>query len=1067
MITLTPRQRAFAIAFFAVAVSLPSPVWAQEKSVNPGINAPYEKNPNAKKFVASFETESREVYVQRKEIVAACRLKPGMSVADVGAGTGLFTRLFAAEVTPSGTVYAADIAENFLQHIKASCEKAGIKNVKTVLCKVDSSELPPNSVDVVFLCDVYHHFEFPVKTLASLNAALKPGGRLVLVDYRRIQGKTTAYIMKHVRAGQEVVTREIEAAGFQVKREEKFLKENYLLEFQRVEAKAKPAEPPRSSPKLSYSRDIRPILAESCFACHGADAAQRKADLRLDVRAIAVKEAIVPGKAAESPLWNRITSDDPDEQMPPPESRKPHLTPAAAAKLRRWIDEGAEYESHWAYTAPKRPTVPQMPEHYTATWVRNPIDHFIAAGHAEHGLEPSVDADPRRLLRRMRFDLTGLPPTPEEAAAFTADSSPAAYERNVDRLLALPQFGERMAMYWLDVVRYADTGGYHSDNERDVWLYRDYVIQAFNDNKPFDQFTLEQLAGDLLPGADREQKIASGYNRLLQTTEEGGAQAKEYSAKYAADRVRNTAAAWLGSTMGCCQCHDHKYDPFTTKDFYSFGAFFADVREEPIKRQEQTPVPTPEQEARLKTLKAELAAAEAELAALKPDLAASQETWEKSVKAAPPSPKNSSPKNKETPPLPKNVAAALKVDPAKRSKKQKQLVAEQYRSVLALHQPAAKKVEDLKRERARLQAEIPTTLITQAVPPRTMRILPRGNWQDDSAPIVTPAIPEFLGKIAVKDRRPTRLDLAQWMVSRDNPLVARVLVNRLWKLLFGQGLVRTCDDLGTQGTWPTHPELLDWLAVELIDSGWNVKHVMKLMVMSRTYQQSSNGSPERDSRDPANSWLARQGRFRLDAEMVRDNALAVSGLLSPRIGGPSVKPYQPAGYWDYLNFPQRQWQNDHGENQYRRGLYTFWQRTFLHPSLLAFDASTREECTVDRPRSNTPLQALALLNDPTYVEASKVFAARIVLEGGRTESERLRYAYRRALERDPTSEEAGLLLQLYRRHLAQYQADPAAAAMLLNVGDAKPPKEAQPAELAAWTSVARVVLNLHETVTRD
>ena len=348
-----------------------------------------------------------------------------------------------------------------------------------------------------------------------------------------------------------------------------------------------------------------------------------------------------------------------------------------------------------------------------------------------------------------------------------------------------------------------------------------------------------------------------------------------------------------------------------------------------------------------------------------------------------------------------------------------------------------------------------------------MRILPRGNWQDDSGPVVEPAIPEFLGKIDVKDRRATRLDLARWMVSRDNPLVARVLVNRLWKLLFGQGLVRTCDDLGTQGALPSHPELLDWLAVELIDSGWNVKHVMKLMVMSRTYQQTSRSNPDLDRRDPTNTWLARQGRFRLDAEMVRDNALAVSGLLSPRIGGPTVKPYQPAGYWDYLNFPQRQWQDDHGENQYRRGLYTFWQRTFLHPSLLAFDASTREECTVDRPRSNTPLQALALLNDPTYVEAAKVFAGRIVREGGRTEAERLRYAYRRAIQREPTAAEADLLTRLYRQHLAQYQADRAAAAALLKVGDAQPPDGVEPAELAAWTSVARVVLNLHETITRD
>jgi ubiquinone/menaquinone biosynthesis C-methylase UbiE len=993
----TPIRRFSSITFalLLLPLLLALAVRAQEKSVNPEINAQYQKNPDAKKYVASFEVESREVFNLRKQIVTACRLKPGMSVADVGAGTGLFTRLFAAEVAPGGTVYAADIAANFLKHIEATCKDAGIKNVKTVLSKVDSSELPPASVDMVFLCDVYHHFEFPQKTLASLHVALKPGGRLVVVDYRREKGKTAEWIFKHVRAGQEVVTREIEAGGFKLQGEEKFVKENYMIEFQRVEQKASPPAADQRPSPLSYSRDIRPILAQSCFTCHGADAGQRKADLRLDVRASAIKEAIVPGKAAESPLLQRITSDDPDERMPPPSSKRARLSPQAVAEIRGWIDAGAKYEGHWAYTPPTRPPLPKIPEKYAANWARNAIDQFIAAGYAQQDLPPSPDADPRTLLRRLRFDLTGLPPSPEECEAFAADHGPPAYQQTVDRLLASPQFGERMAMYWLDVVRYADSGGYHSDNERSVWLFRDYVVQAFNGNKPFDRFTEEQLAGDLLPGATREQRIASGYNRLLQTTEEGGAQAKEYTAKYAADRVRNTAAAWLGSTMACCQCHDHKYDPFTMKDFYSFGAFFADVGEQAVGRQEQAPMPTPEQEARMKQLDADI-------------------------------------------------------------------------DVLAKQKPPAKeKIEELKRQKAALQAEIPTTLVTQAVPPRTMRILARGNWQDDSGPLVTPAIPEFLGKIDVKDRRATRLDLARWMVSRDNPLVARVLVNRLWKLLFGQGLVRTCEDLGTQGAFPSHPELLDWLAVELIESGWNVKHVMRLMVMSRTYQQTSRSNADLDRRDPTNTWLARQGRFRLDAEMVRDNALAISGLLSLRMGGPTVKPYQPAGYWDYLNFPTRQWQDDHGENQYRRGLYTFWQRTFLHPSLLAFDASTREECTVDRARSNTPLQALAVLNDPTYVEAAKVFAARILREGGRTEAERLQYAYRRAIQRQPTAAEANLLTRLYHQHLAQYQADRAAAAALLKVGDAQPPAGVEPAELAAWTSVARVVLNLHETITRD
>jgi hypothetical protein len=781
------------------------------------------------------------------------------------------------------------------------------------------------------------------------------------------------------------------------------------------------ASPPK---KISYNRDIRPLLANSCYACHGPERGKRKAGLRLDDRDSAVREAIVPGKSAESPLLQRISTSDPDEQMPPKESKRPRLPSAAVAIIRQWIDEGARYEPHWAYVRPmrSRPPVAQ-----NAAWANNSIDHFIAAVHEEQGLKPSPDANPRTLARRLRFDLTGLPPSPAEVDAFAADPSPAAYEKLVDRLLASPQFGERMAMYWLDVARYADSGGYHSDNERTVWLYRDYVVQAFNGNKPFDQFTKEQLAGDLLPGSTDEQKIASGYNRMLQTTEEGGAQAKEYTAKYAADRVRNMGVAWLGSTTGCSQCHDHKFDPITQKDFYSLAAFFADVREVATGRQEQTPMPTAEQAARLRQLDAEIAAIEKEL----------------------------------HPPLPRAVPAQAVESRSKGSDpKAKPAPTEQ-------PNPAQSRLAGLKRQKDELVKSIPTTLITVAVPPREVRLLRRGNWQDDSGPLMTPAVPDFFGKLEIKGRRPTRLDLAQWVVSRENPLAARVLVNRLWKLLFGQGIVRTLDDFGTQGAMPTHPELLDWLAVELMDSGWNVKHVMKLIAMSRTYQQTSVPSRELAERDPINQWLARQGRFRLDAEMVRDNTLAISGLLALKLGGPTAKPYQPAGYWSFLNFPVRDWANDHGDNQYRRGLYTFWQRTFLHPSLLAFDASTREECTVERTRSNTPLQALVLLDDPTYVEASRVFAARIVREGGDTEAARIAFAFRQVLQRPPAPREVGLLQKLYEQHLKQYQADEAAARALLAVGDAKPPEGIAPAELAAWTSVARVMVNLHETITRD
>ena len=810
------------------------------------------------------------------------------------------------------------------------------------------------------------------------------------------------------------------------------------------------AEPAAWEKPVRFSRDIQPILARSCYACHGPDASNRQADLRLDVRAEAVKSAIVPGKAQASPLWQRISSKDPDDRMPPPESKKPALEPGQIELIRRWIDEGAPFDQHWAYVKPQPPAVPKVEN---TSWPLNPIDRFIADGHRRHGLQPAPEADRRTLIRRLSFDLVGLPPAPAEVDAFAADASPDAYERLVDRLLASPHYGERMAVYWLDVARFADTCGYHSDNHRELWLYRDWVIGAFNANQPFDQFTIEQLAGDLLPNATRDQRIASGYNRLLQTTEEGGAQAKEYTAKLAADRVRNTGAAWLGSTFGCAECHDHKFDPFTTRDFYCFAAFFADVKESAVGRQEQTKMPSAEQAARLQQLDAQIAPLRKLLDTSTPELEAAQEQWEKSLA--------------DHQGLPEHVAAILKTEPSKRSGEQKQALAAYYRGIAPQLASTRDALAPLQRQRDELDASIPTTLITESVAPRVVRLLPRGNWQDDSGEVVEPGVPAFLGSLGVDGRRPTRLDLARWLTSPDHPLVARVFVNRLWRQMFGQGLVKTLDDFGSQGAPPSHPELLDWLAVEFRQSGWNIKRMVKRMAMSRTYRQSSQASKEAIQRDPANLWLARQGRFRLEAEFVRDNALAISGLLAPKIGGPSVKPYQPAGYWAYLNFPPREYVPDRGDNQYRRGLYTYWQRTFLHPSLLAFDASTREECTVERPRSNTPLQALVLLNDPTYVEAARALATRMMRQGGTTDGQRVQFALRHALAREALPEETAALLELYQKHLAQYARDEKAARELLQVGDAKAPDDLRPAELAAWTSVARAVLNLHETITRE
>ena len=1009
-----------------------------------------------------------------------------------------------------------------------------------------------------------------------------------------------------------------------------------------------------AEPKVSFTRQIKPILSNRCFTCHGPDEGERKAELRLDIRDEAVPSVIKPGDTEHSEMVVRISSSDPDEKMPPVDSKKPALSADEIALIRTWIDQGAEYDAHWSYVKPVRPAIPPVTSPVDAAWPVNPLDNFIAARLAEKGLSPSPEADKRTLLRRLSFDVIGLPPTPKELADFEADTTPEAYERVVDRLLASEHFGERMAVYWLDVVRYADTGGYHSDNHRDVSPYRDYVIEAFNNNKPYDQFTIEQLAGDLLPKATGEQRVASGYNRLLQTTEEGGAQPKEYTAKYAADRVRNTAAIWLASTMGCCECHSHKFDPFTHKDFYNFAAFFADVNEKAVGRQDQTKVPTADQEVQLARIEADLAKVRQQLAAKTPELDAARAKWEQTALASlgdstntwltskpekveakrgttlaiqddgtvlssgknPPKetyvvtlaasegtrgvrlealvddsfpnkglsrangnfvltevevqalaadgkpspvkltaaeadfsqdtypvanaidgkadtgwavaghekPANHTavftfaepvaPESKfvvtlhhdsqfaghnigrfrlaltksEKPSVsgaafPAELVEALQTEAAKRTPKHEALLDAHFRKIAPELASVREQIAKIEAEKATLEASFPSTLVSMSVAPRTVRLLPRGNWLDDSGEIAQPAFPGFLSSASSSGSsglpqadvpmpehlkgRLTRLDLARWIASRENPLTARVMVNRLWKLAFGRGIVKTLEDFGSQGEVPTHPELLDWLATEFMESGWDVKHTFKLMLMSRTYRQTSVILPEAAAKDPTNDLFSRQNRYRLEAEFVRDNALAISGLLVQKIGGPSVKPYQPAGYWQYLNFPTREWQNDVGENQYRRGLYTYWQRTFLHPSLAAFDASSREECTVDRPKSNTPQQALVLLNDPTYVEAARSLAGWTLQKGGSTTAERLEFAFRQALVRSPREEEAKILAAMLDKHQKEFAVEKESAATFLKVGDLKSPDSLDAAELAAWTNVCRVILNLHETITRN
>jgi len=957
--------------------------------------------------------------------------------------------------------------------------------------------------------------------------------------------------------------------------------------------------------QVDFVHDIRPILSDRCFACHGPDANARKADMRLDQRESALAAAIQPGDAEGSELVRRITNDDPELRMPPIDSNKIPITAAEADLIRRWIDQGANYDTHWSFVKPVQPEVPRFFSEFEEGF--HPIDAFMLQRLLREGLSPSPEADRRTLIRRLSFDLTGLPPSPDQVRGFLADTSSDAYEKVVDQLLDSRHYGERIALYWLDVVRYADTNGIHSDTHSDHAPYRDYVIKAFNDNMPFNQFVIEQLAGDLLAEATDDQKISSGFNRLNMWTHEGGAQPKEYTAIYAADRVRNTGSIFLGMTIGCAQCHDHKFDPFTMKDFYSFASFFADVKETAVGDQEAVSLPRiahDEEEAEvIRQLRQKLAAAQQRVDSSTPELEQGQKEWELEAielsKRLPALGTWSSlgpftVNNAETAfatafveeasinidrtttyqdgqlgwqeqkewkdgkihklagnnsanyllrtihayvdhplelslgsdggikiwlngelvfdkevfravaedqdrvsiqlrqgdnqllikivngtgehgfyfnplvngDIPSGIADILRMAPEEPGEEKQQELAAYFRSVTPLLASEREQLEKLKAEGDRLQVEM-KVLISQSIEPRMVRILPRGSWLDDSGEPVQPAPPEFLGNWDIGDRRATRKDLADWLVSPDNPLTARVFVNRLWKIAFGHGLVRTLDDVGAQGETPSHPELLDWLASEFVESGWDIKKMMKLLVMSSTYRQSSLVDPQLAERDPRNDLYARQSRYRLDAEMVRDNALAVSGLLTRQIGGRSVKPYQPAGYWQHMNFPERTWQHEEGAQLYRRGLYTYWCRTFLHPAMLAFDAPTREECTVQRPHSNTPAAALVLLNDPSFVEAARALAAMIMREHEHDLLGGLIFAFDRVLNRAPGEDEIQVLSALHDKHLQSYQQDQEAAVATQTVGASPVHEDLDPAQLAAWTSVARTMLNLHETIMRE
>jgi hypothetical protein len=1151
---------------------------------------------------------------------------------------------------------------------------------------------------------------------------------------------------------------------------------------------------------IQYSRDVRPLLSNTCYTCHGPDSAQRSTELRLDNQETVFAEldsgarAVVPGNRQASELYQRISNEDADLRMPPADSGK-QLTSEQIELIGRWIDQGASWQGHWSFENPSRPAIPEVSH---ANWVRNPIDAFIAARLESQGLSPSPEADKATLLRRVTYDLTGLPPTLEELDAFLADNSPQAYENVVTRLLDSPRYGEHMGRFWLDAARYGDTHGLHLDNFRSIWPYRDWVFRAFNDNMPFDQFTIEQMAGDLLTEPTLEQRIATGFHRCNVTTSEGGSIDEEYRVRYAIDRVETTSTVWLGLTMGCAVCHEHKFDPFTQKEFYQLFSFYNNVTEKAMdgNRQDPPPVvkaPSPEQAEQLAALTQEIQTVEAQLATPSTEILEAQASWEadwtdrlrdqwhvldpiaftstggatlrklddasvlaegenpakdtyevtartdlegivavrlealtheslidngpgraansnlvlsefeaEAVSVADPSvkqtirfvfaqadfsqtegeyfvskaidgkvdptngwavagnerhenrtaifvadapvgfeggtelrfrlrhesqftqhaigrfrlsvsqdgsmaPATTGPWHVVGPfpgasgseafqtdygpeqgvdlaaayqdgklpwkldekltdgrphalrggtaatyltrtlntPSPRKVTLSLGSDdalkvwlngnlvlerdvqralksgedkvevsleagenrllvkvvnyggayafqfdplqqesagegltlgpifarqPDQRSDQQRQQLRDYY---LEHYDPQWKALKEqvaaLNKSREQLDAQIPTTLVMQDVEqPRETFVLLRGEY-DKPLDKVTADVPEILPSLP-EGIPPNRLALARWLVADDHPLTARVTVNRYWQQYFGTGIVKTPEDFGSQGEWPSHPALLDWLATEFRESGWDVKHMQRLIVTSAAYRQDSRITPRLLKLDPENRLLGRGPRFRLDAEMLRDTALSVSGLLVNQLGGSSVKPYQPQGLWravGYTSSNTAQFKRDDGENLYRRSVYTFWKRTSPPPSMSTLDAPSRESCTVRRARTNTPLQALLMMNDVQYIEAARALAQRIMHEGGENPQQRLAMGFRLVTSRTPSSDELDVLLDIYRQHLADYQSDPEAASKLIHLGESSRDASLNAEELAAWTMVANLLLNLDEAVTKN
>ena len=752
---------------------------------------------------------------------------------------------------------------------------------------------------------------------------------------------------------------------------------------------------------VHFSRDILPILSENCFACHGPDAKARKAKLQLDLKETALRKTepvITPGKSDERELIQRVSTKDVDEMMPPPKSGK-KLTAKEIELLKRWIDQGAQWSKHWAFEPARRPAAPPV---RTLNWARNPIDRFVLARLDAESLAPAVAAEKTTLIRRVTLDLIGLPPTPEEIDAFLADNRPNAYDALVDRLLASPHYGERMAMDWLDGARYADTNGFQNDFARTMWPWRDWVIAAFNRNQPFDRFVIDQIAGDLLPGATLEQRIATGFSRNNRTVTEAGSIDEEYRVENTVDRVETTSMVFLGLTLGCCRCHDHKFDPVSQAEFYQFYGFFNSVNEQGVYTETRGNVPpliklpTPDDHKRLDEL--EIAIAAAKVSGDKP--------W----------------------------------------------------------------IEKTKKAHVEYEKNVTSVMVMEDRPkPRDTFVLKRGQYDmPDTSKKLDPGVPACLPALPAGVAR-NRLALAQWLASPENPLTARVAVNRIWQHHFGTGLVKTAENFGIQGEPPSHPELLDWLATELIRTGWDVKALHKLIVTTATYRQASNAKPELVARDPENRLLAHGPRFRLQAEVVRDNALAIGGSLVNRIGGPSIKPYQPAGLWEELagGAGEAPYVQDKDAKLYGRSLYVYRKRTVPHPAMANFDAPSREICQVKRPRTNTPLQALELLNDVTYVEAARQLAQLALKYGGSSPEERITFAFRRALARMPAPKELDVLRRGLERYRKDFEADKEAALKLIRHGESAPDPNIDPVTLAAYTATASVILNLDETITLE